>query len=160
MLENWVLSLSDYKQVALKVADCVLARTHVESIEDEEGIEGAKAVWTGNPGESTMKVNARSWKGDAKIEGDVAPIIEYWQQGDKRGFAVRNPKDISFELDRKTLSQLAMAKGAWIATIAGAGVGLLGWFLLALANRASLIKEEQEDSSPPMLATESHDAND
>ena len=90
----------------------------------------------------------------------MAPTIEYWQQGDRRGFAVRNPKGISFELDRKTLRQLATAKGAWIATIAGAGAGLLGWFLLALANRASLIKEEQDDASPPMLATESHDADD
>jgi len=71
---------------------------------------------------------------------------------------VRNPKGVSFELNQKTLSQLATAKGACIATIAGAAAGLLGWFLLVLSNRALLIKEEQELVSPSMIKTGSHDA--
>ena len=155
MLENWVSSLSNYKQAALKISNCLLARTQVAEIEDESGIKGAKAVWKGEPGESALKVNSPTWKSNIEIGGDTAPTIEYRQQGDRRQFSVRNPKDISFDVDQKTLNRITTAKGAWIAAIAGAGVGLFGWFLLALANRASLVKEEWEDTSTPPRRTES-----
>ena len=145
MLENWVSSLSNCKQVALGISNCLLARTHVEEIEDESGIKGAKAVWKGEPGESRFEVNAPAWKGNFEIGGNTAPTIEYQQQGDRRRLTVHNAKDISFEVDQKTLNKITTAKGAWIAAIAGAGAGLLGWFLLALANRASLVREERED---------------
>ena len=157
MLENWVLSLSNYKQAALKISDCLLARTQVEEIEDESGTKGAKAVWKGKSGESALKVNAPAWKGKIEIGGDTAPTIEYRQQGDRRRFAVRNPKDISFKVDQKTLNKITTAKGAWIAAIAGASAGLLGWFLLTLANRASLVREEREDESLPLRTSESTD---
>ena len=158
MLENWVLSLSNYKQAALKISNCLLARTQVEQIEEEGDIKGAKAVWKGEPGESTLKVNAPAWKGKIELGGDTSPTIEYRQQGDRRRFTVRNPKDISFEVDQKALSRIATAKGAWIAAIAGAGAGLLGWLLLALANRAALVREERDDRSPPLHISESTDS--
>lgn len=158
MLENWVLSLSNYKQAALKISNCLLARTQVEEIEDECGNKGAKAVWKGEPGDSALTVDAPAWNGNIEIGGDAAPTIEYRQQGDRRRFAVRNPKDISFEVDQETLTKITTAKGAWIAAIAGAGAGLFGWFLLALANRASLVREERENESPPLRTSESTDS--
>ena len=90
MLENWVSSLSNYKQAALKISNCLLARTQVAEIEDESGIKGAKAVWKGDPGESALKVNSPTWKSNIEIGGDTAPTIEYRQQGDRRQFSVRN----------------------------------------------------------------------
>lgn len=158
MLENWILSLSNYKQAALKISNGLLARTQVEETKDESGIKGAKAVWKGEPGESALKVNAPAWKGKIEISGDSAPTIEYRQQGDRRSFAVRNPKDISFEVDQNTLNEITTAKGAWIAAIAGAGAGLFGWFLLALANRTSLVRKEREDESPLLRTSESTDS--
>lgn len=158
MLENWVSSLSNCKQVALRISNCLLARTHVEEIEDESGIKGAKAVWKGEPGESRFEVNAPAWKGNFEIGGDTAPTIEYQQQGDRRRLTVHNAKDISFEVDQKTLNKITTAKGAWIAAIAGAGVGLLGWFLLALANRASLVREERKERLPSLHTSDSTDS--
>lgn len=158
MLENWVLTLSNYKRTALKISDCLLARTQVEEIEDESGVKAAKAVWKGEPGDSTLKVDTPAWKGNIEIGGDTAPTIEYRQQGNRRWLAVRNPKNISFEVDQKTLNKITTAKGAWIAAIAGASAGLFGWFLLALANRASLVREERDNESPPLRTSESTDS--
>ena len=155
MLENWVSSLSNYKQAALKISSCLLARTQVAEIEDEGGIKGAKVVWKGEPGESGLKVNSPTWKSNIEFGGDTAPTIEYRQQRDRRQFSVRNPKDISFDLDQKTLNEITTAKGAWIAAITGAGLGLFGWLLLALANRASLVREEREDTATPSPSAES-----
>lgn len=155
MLGNWVSSLLNCKQAALKLSHCLLARTQVAEIEDERGVKGAKVVWKGEPGESALKVNSPTWKSNIEIDGDIAPTIEYRQQGDRRQFSIRNPKDISFDVDQKTLNKITSAKGACIAAIAGAGVGLFGWFLLALANRASLVREEREDTSTPSRTTES-----
>lgn len=87
MLEHWVLSLSNYKQAALKIWNCLLARTQVEEIKDESSIKGARAVWKGKPGESILKVNVPTWKGNIEIGGDSAPTIEYRQQGDRRQLA-------------------------------------------------------------------------
>ena len=158
MLENWVSSLSNYKQVVLKISNFLLARTHVEEIEDESGIKGAKAVWKGKPGESALKLDAPAWKSNIEIGGDTAPTIEYQQKGNRRRFMVRNPKNISFEVDQKTLNRIATVKGAWIAAIAGAGAGLLGWVLLALANRASLVREEREDRLSSLHTSDSTDS--
>ena len=43
MLENWVLSLSNYKQAALKISNCLLARTQVEQIKEGGGYQGGKS---------------------------------------------------------------------------------------------------------------------
>lgn len=155
MLENWVSSLLNYKKAVLKISNCLLARTQVAEIEDERGIKGAKAVWKGEPGESALKVNSAAWNSNIEIGGDIAPTIEYRQQGDRRQFSVRNPKDISFDVDQKTLNKITSPKGACMAAIAGAGVGLFGWFLLALANRASFVREDRKDTSTPSHTAES-----
>ncbi|MDE0299809.1 MAG: hypothetical protein OXN17_14335 [Candidatus Poribacteria bacterium] len=158
MLENWVSSLSNCKSAVLKISNCFLARTQVEEIEDDCGTKGAKAVWEGEAGESLLKVNAPDWKSNIEIGGDTPPSVEYRQQGDRRQISVRNPKDVSFEIDQKTLNRITTAKGACIAAVAGAGVGLLGWLLLAIANRTSLVMEKPEAKSPPLRTSNSNDA--
>ncbi len=153
-LENWVLSASKFKKIVLKITDTLLARVNFESIEGEEGVTGAKAVWVGERGESTLEVDAPSLKGNIKTEGDTAPTIEYWHQGNKRGFALRNPKNISCEFDEKTLEKISTGKAAGIAAAAGAIVGLLGWTSLVVAGRAVLVKREAEGPSPPPLESD------
>ena len=152
-LENWVLSVSKYKRIALKLTDCLLTRVSMEPIEDEENA-GAKVVWVGQPGETDISINSQSVTGNIKLDGDTAPTIEYWQHGDKRGFAVRQPKSISLELNKETVSRLATPKSAGIAMIAGAAAGLIGWGVIALANRAKLVRQERELPSPSQLKPE------
>lgn len=151
-LENWVLSVSKYKRIALKLTDCLLTRVNVEPIEDDKNA-GAKAVWVGQPGETDISINSRTVTGGIKLDGVTAPTVEYWQHGDKRGFAVRHPKSISLELDKETVSRLATPKAAGIAMLAGAAVGLLGWGVIALANRARFVRQETELPSSPTVET-------
>ena len=153
-LENWVLSASKFKRAFLKITDNLLTRVNLESIEDDEGSAGVKAVWVGDPGESTLKINAPSLKGNIKTEGDIAPTIEYWHQGDKRGFALRNPRNISCEFDEETLKKLETGKAAGLAIAAGAAAGLLGWFALVVVGRAALVKEEADTPSPSVLESD------
>ena len=94
-------------------------------------------------------------KGNIRTAGDKAPTVEYWQKGDKRGFALRNPRSISCELDEETFKKIETGKAAGIAIAAGAAVGLVGWCALVLAGRAALVKQvedsrngEAEPSSP------------
>ena len=150
-LENWVLSLTACKRIGLKIADSLLARVNLEPIEDETGVIGAKAVWVGNRGQSVVEVNSPSLKGNIKMEGDQPPTVEYWHAGDKRGFALRHPKNIACEFDEKTLRKITSAKAAGIAMGAGALAGLLGWLAVSIVNRAALVKQEAEASSPPLL---------
>ena len=159
MLENWVLSLSRYKRLALKITDRLIARVNLEPIEDENGIAGVKATWVGERGESVLEINTQSWKGKIKTEGDSAPALEYWQKGDRRGFALRKPKGISCEVDEKTLRKIVTPKAAGIAAAAGAAVGLLGWSAAALASRVAIIKRETENPSPPLLESETTSAD-
>jgi hypothetical protein len=146
-LENWVLSLSKFKQTLLKITDRLLTRVNLEPIEEGNDIVGAKAVWVGDPGETEIRFNSESWQGKIETEGDAPPAIEYWQHGNRRGFALRHPKSLLFELDRETLNRLASPKNAGIATIVGAAAGFLGWAVIALANRANLVKPESETAS-------------
>ena len=155
ILENWVVSASKFKRAFLAITDHVFARVNIEPLEDEEGAAGVKAVWEGERGESTLNVNAPSVKGNIKTEGDTAPTVEYWQKGDKRGFALRNPRSISCELDEETFKKIETGKAAGIAIAAGAAVGLVGWCALVLAGRAALVKQEAESSSPRQLESDS-----
>ena len=111
-------------------------------------------MWEGERGESTLNVNSPSMKGNIKTEGDTATRVEYWQQGDKRGFALRNPRSISCEFDEKTLKKIETGKAAGIAVAAGAAVGLVGWCALVLLGRAALVKQEAEPSSPRQLESD------
>ena len=154
ILENWVVSTSKFKSALLGITDHLLTRVNLEPLEDDKGTAGVKAVWKGERGESTLKVDAPSLKGNIKTEGDTAPTIEYWQKGDKRGFALRNPRSISCELDKETFKKIETGKAAGIAIAAGAAVGLVGWCALVLAGRATLIKQEAESSSPRQIESD------
>ena len=147
ILENWVVSASKLKRAFLAVTDHLVTRVNLEPLEDDEGAVGVKAVWEGEKGESTLDVDAPSLKGNIKTEGDAAPTVEYWQKGDKRGFALRNPRSISCEFDEETFRKIETGKAAGIAIAAGAAVGLVGWCVLVLAGRAALVKQEAESPS-------------
>jgi hypothetical protein len=151
ILENWVVSASKFKRAVLAVTDHLVTRVNLEPLEDHEGTVGVKAVWEGERGESTLNVNAPSLKGNIKTAGDKAPTVEYWQQGDKRGFALRNPRSISCEFDKETFKKIETGKAAGIAIAAGAAVGLVGWCALVLMGRATLVKQEAEPSPPRHL---------
>lgn len=123
----------------------MLYRTRVEPIRDADGIKGLKAHWIGEPGESVMKINTSSGSTDLKMNGDTAPAIEYAQEGEKRTIAVRNIKNLSCELNQETLDRIATPRGAGIAMCVGAGVGLLGWFLISAARALSIPRITQKD---------------
>ncbi len=155
ILENWVVSASKFKRAVLAITDHVVTRVNLEPLEDGEGTVGVKAVWKGERGESTLNVDAPSLKGNIKTEGDAAPRVEYWQKGDKRGFALRNPRSISCELDEETFKKIETGKAAGIAIAAGAAVGLVGWGALVLLGRAALVKQEAESASSRQLESDS-----
>ena len=143
-LENWVVSTSKFKRALLTVTDHLFARVNLETLEDDEGAVGVKAVWEGERGESTLKVDAPALKGNIKTEGDTPPTVEYWHKGDKRGFALRNPRSISCEFDEETFKKIETGKAAGIAIAAGAAVGLVGWCAVVLAGRIALVKQAED----------------
>ena len=151
ILERWVVSISKFKKLTLKIADHLIDRVNLEPIEDENGNVGVKAVWVGEPGKNRIEINAQSLKGNIQTEGDRTPKIEYWQKGGKRGFALGNPKSISCELDEKTLRNILTPKAAGIAMAAGAAIGLVSWFATAIASRVTLTKQETGKPAPPLL---------
>ena len=166
ILENWVVSASKFKSALLAITDHVVTRVNLEPLEDDEGTVGVKAVWEGERGESTLNVDAPSLKGNIKTEGDAAPAVEYWQKGDKRGFALRNPRSISCEFDEETFKKIETGKAAGIAIAAGAAVGLVGWGALVLMGRAALTKQgeasqngEGEFPSPRQLESDPSSAD-
>ena len=150
-LENWVVSISKFKRAVLTITDHLVTRVNLEPLEDDEGTVGVKAVWEGERGENTLEVDSPSLKGNIKTEGDAAPTVEYWQKGDKRGIALRNPRSISCEFDEETFRKIETGKAAGIAIAAGAAVGLVGWCALVLMGRATLVKQEAEPSPPRHL---------
>ena len=165
-LENWIVSASKFKRAFLTITDHVLARVNLEPLEDDKETVGVKAVWTGKCGESTLNVNAPSLKGNIKTEGDTAPTVEYWHRDDKRGLALRNPRSISCEFDEETFKKIETGKAAGIAVAAGAAVGLVGWCVLVLVGRTSLVKQvedsrngEGESPSPRQLESDPSSAD-
>lgn len=150
ILERWVVSLSKYKKLTVKIADRLIDRINLEPIEDDDGNVGVKAVWVGESGKNSIEVNTQSLKGHIQTDGDRAPTIEYWQKGETRGFGLGHPKSVSCELDEKTLRKILTPKAAGIAMAAGAAIGLAGWFATAIASRVTLAKQESETSSPSL----------
>ena len=57
-VENWVLSISKFKRIVLKITDNLLTRVNLEPMKDGTEVVGIKAVWVGERGESTLKVNS------------------------------------------------------------------------------------------------------
>lgn len=150
ILERWVVSLSKFKKLTVKIADRLIDRINLEPMEDDNGNAGVKAVWVGEPGKNKIDINAKSLQGSIQVDGDRAPTIEYWQKGETRGFALGYPKSVSCELDEKTLRKILTPKAAGIAMAAGAAIGLAGWLATAIASRVTLARQEAEISSPSL----------
>lgn len=155
-LEKLGNALSKSKDIAITLLGSLLYRTRVEPIRDTEGIKGMKARWIGDPGAEVIEINTPSGSTDLTIDGTTAPTIEYVQDGEKRTIAVRHIKNLSCELDRETMDQIATPRGAGIAMCIGAGVGLLGWFLVSVMRALPAPRTEQDDSEamPPIVTTE------
>lgn len=151
-------ALSKSKDIALTLLGSMLYRTRVEPIHDAEGIKGLKARWIGDPGENVTEINTPIGRADIKMDGNTAPTIEYVQEGEKRTIAVRHIKNLSCKLDRETMDQIATPRGASIAVCIGAGIGLLGWFLISAMRSLPTPRTEQDDSAaiPPTVTTEDH----
>ena len=148
-------ALAKSKEIAINLLGNMLYRTRVERIRDEEGIKALKARWIGDEGENVIEINTPSGNADIKIGGDTAPTIEYFQEGEKCTVAVRNIKDLSCELSRETLDQISTPRGAAIAMCVGAGVGLLGWFLISAARALSTPQVQQIESTiRPLISSE------
>ncbi len=144
------------KDIAITLLGSLLYRTRVERVRDADGIKGVKARWIGDPGENVMEISTPTGSTDLTIEGNTPPTIEYVQEGEKRTIAVRNIKNLSCELNRETMDQIATPRGAGIAMCIGAGVGLLGWFLVSVMRALPTPRTEQDDSAPihPIGTTE------
>ena len=151
-------ALSKSKDIALTLLGSMLYRTRVEPIHDAEGIKGLKARWIGDPGENVTEINTPIGNADIKMDGNTAPTIEYVQEGEKRTIAVRHIKNLSCKLDRETMDQIATPRGASIAVCIGAGIGLLGWFLISAMRSLPTPRREQDDSAviSPTVTTEDH----
>ena len=144
-------ALAKSKDIAMNLLGNMLYRTRVEPIRDTEGITGLKAHWIGEPGESVMEINTSLGSTDIKMDGDTAPALEYTQEGGKRTIAVKNIKNLSCELSQETLDKIATPRGAGIAMCVGAGVGLLGWFLISTARALSVPRVKQSDPITPSI---------
>jgi hypothetical protein len=155
-LEKLGNALAKSKNIAITLLGNLLYRTRVEPIRDAEGIKGLKAHWIGDPGENVMEINTPSGSTDLKIDGNTAPTIEYVQEGEKRTIAVRHIKNLSCELNRETMDQIATPRGAGIAMCIGAGVGLLGWFLVSVMRALPTPRTEPNNSATihPIVPTE------
>ena len=150
-------ALSKSKDIAFTLLGSLLYRTRVEPIRDADGIKGMKARWIGDPGEDVIEINTPSGNTDLTIDGNTAPMIEYVQDGEKRTIAVRHIKNLSCELDRETMDQIATPRGAGIAMCIGAGVGLLGWFLISVMRVFPTPRTEKDAAAiPPIDTTEDH----
>ena len=149
-------ALAKSKDIAITLLGSVLYRTRVEGIRDADGLKGMKARWMGDPGKNVMEINTSVGSTDLTIDGNTAPTIEYVQEGENRTIAVKNIKNLSCELDRETMDQIATPRGAGIAICVGAGVGLLGWFLISVMRALPTPHTEQDNAAavPPIGTTE------
>lgn len=102
-----------------------------------------------------MRINTSEGSADITIDGSSAPTVEYVQDGERRTIAVRHIENLSCELDRETLDRIATPRGAGIAMGIGAGVGLLGWFLISAMRSLTVARGKQiEDAIPQVTSAE------
>lgn len=133
------------------VAETIGSRVKVESIEDETGEHGVKAVWTGTNEEHYPSVNINVDAGpircSVQTEGDTKSTFEVWQKDDKRGITLHRPKSITWEVDWEALNKFGVAKGAGLACAAGAAFGFMGWLGLTLAGKFLSKQEKERDEN-------------
>ena len=148
-------ALAKTKDIAISLLGSVLYRTRVEPIRDAEGLKGLKARWVGDAGQNVIEINTSSGNADIKVDSETTPTIEYVQEGERRTVAVRHINNLSCELSRETMDRIATPRGAGIAMCVGAGIGLLGWFVISAARALSVPKVQQiVTSTPPVVSDE------
>ena len=152
--ENLRNALAKSKDIALNVFGSVLFQTRAEPIRDAEGVRGIKACWISEQADPSVRISTPSGSADIEVESSTAPTVEYVQDGDRRTIAIRHVENISCELDRETLDRIATPRGAGLAMGIGAGVGLLGWFLISVMHSLASAREEQTDDSVPQMTSE------
>ena len=148
-------ALSKSKDIAINLLGNMLYRTRIEPIRDAEGVTGLKARWIGDAGQNVIEINTPSGNADLIVDSETAPTVEYRQEGERRTVAVKHINNLSCELSRETLDQIATPRGAGIAMCVGAGIGLLGWFVISAARALSVPKVQQiVTSTPPLVSSE------
>ena len=152
--ENLRNALVKSKDITINLLGGVLFRTRVEPIRDAEGIKGLKAHWVNEQADNTVELRTPSGSADIKIDSNTAPAIEYVEDGDRRTIAVRHIEGLSCELDAETLDKIATPKGAGLAMGIGAGVGLLGWFLISVMRSLAVARSSQADDAMPQVVSE------
>ena len=119
----------------------------VESIEDESGESGVKAVSKEGERVGSIGLDAGPVKCKFQIEPDANSTVEIWQKNGKRGVTLRKPGNVTWEVDWEALHKFGTAKAAGLACAAGAAFGLIGWLGLTLTGKLLLKKEEADDAS-------------
>ncbi len=152
--ENLRNALRKSKNIALNLLGSMLFRTRVEPIRDAARIKGLKASWVNEQGNNTVALRTPTGGADIKIEGKTAPTVVYVEDGDTRTIAIRHIEGISCELDEETLDKIATPRGAGIAMGIGAGVGLLGWFLISVMRSLAVARRRQVDDAMPKIISE------
>ena len=152
--ENLRNALVKSKDIAINLFGSVLFQTRVEPIRDVEGVRGVKARWVSEQEDRSLRISTPSGSADIEVESSTAPSVEYVQDGDSRTIAIRHIENISCELDRETLDRIATPRGAGLAMGIGAGVGLLGWFLVSVMHSLAGPREEQTDDSVAQITSE------
>ena len=147
-------ALAKSKDIAIGILGNILYRTRVEPIRDAEGLKGLKARWIGDAGQNVIEISTPSGNADIKVDSETAPTVEYVQEGEKRTVAVKHINNLSCELNRETMDQIATPRGAGIAMCVGAGIGLLSWFVISAARALSAPKVQQIVTSTPLLVSD------
>ena len=146
-------ALAKSKDITINLLGKVLFQTRVEPIGDADGMKGLKARWVSEQGDNTVALRTPAGSADIKIDSNTAPAIEYVEDGDKRTIAVRHIEGLSCELDEETLDKIATPRGAGLAMGIGAGIGLLGWFLISVMRSLAVARDRQADDAIPQVAS-------
>ncbi len=148
-------ALSKSKDIAIHLLGNLLCRTRVEPIGDAEGVKGLKARWIGDAGQNVIEINTPSGNADIIVDSETAPTVEYVQEGESRTVTVKHINNFSCELSRETMDQIATPRGAGIAMCVGAGIGLLGWFVISAARALSVPQVQRlVSTTPPLVSSE------
>lgn len=101
-----------------------------------------------------MEIHTPSGSADIIIDSNTAPTVEYVEDGERRTIAIRHIENLSCELDRETLDRIATPRGAGLAMGIGAGIGLLGWFLISVMRSLAVARDRQTADAIPTVVSE------
>ena len=146
-------ALAKSKDITINLLGKLLFQTRVEPIGDADGMKGLKARWVSEQGNNTVGLRTPAGSADIKIDSNTAPAIEYVEDGDKRTIAIRHIEGLSCELDEETLDKIATPRGAGLAMGIGAGIGLLGWFLISVMRSLAVARDRQAEDAIPQVAS-------